>query len=104
VPFQRLDSGLAAKQPLLTASLPFTMTDTCTGLYRVFLESPGPRAYAVSPDGHCGFAGGLANARDVALQHCARVASEPCELYADGEAVVWKVKEGNVMSAEAAPR
>ena len=101
VPFQRLDIALAAKQPLFTASPPFTMTDACNGLYRVFLESPGPRAYAVSPDGHCGFAGGLANARDMALQQCTKVASEPCELYADGEAVVWRVKDRAVMSAEA---
>jgi dienelactone hydrolase len=104
VPFQRLDSALAAKQPLFTATPPFTMTETCTGLYRVFLESPGPRAYAVSPDGHCGFAGGLANARDVALQQCSKVATEPCELYADGEAVVWKTEERKVMSAEVTPR
>ena len=101
VPFQRLDSDLAAKQPLFTATPPYAMTRTCTGLYRVFLEAPGPRAYAVSPDGHCGFAGGLANARDVALQQCAKVASEPCELYADGEAVVFRAKDRNLMSAEA---
>jgi dienelactone hydrolase len=104
VPFQRLDSSLASKQPLFSATPPYAMTETCGGLYRVFLEAPGPRAYAVSPDGHCGFAGGVQNAREVALQQCGKVAAEPCELYADGEAVVWRVRDPNVMSAEITQR
>lgn len=100
VPFERLDSNLPGKQPLFTAAPPYAMSEACTGLYRVFLESPGPRAYAVSPDGHCGFAGGLANARDVAIRQCGSVAGEPCELYAEGEAVVWKRGETNFATAE----
>ncbi len=68
-------------------------TDSCKSLYRVFLESPGPRAYAVSGDGRCGFAGGLPDARESALRECHSASGADCALYAvDGE-VVWKTPE-----------
>jgi dienelactone hydrolase len=101
VPFERLDSARFAKQPLFSANPPYAMSDACHGLYRVFLEAPGPRAYAVSADGHCGFAGGIPDAREVAMKQCGSVATQQCELYADGEAVVWKTRDTGVMSAEA---
>ena len=104
VPFERLDIGQPAKQALFSATPPYEMNDACRGLYRVFLEAPAPRAYAVSSDGRCGFAGGVPNAREVAIQQCRTVAAEPCELYADGEAVVWQRTETNVISAENARR
>jgi dienelactone hydrolase len=104
VPFERLDSAQPAKQTLFAVAAPYAMSEACRGLYRVFLEAPGPRAYAVSPDGHCGFASGVANARDVAIRQCGGVAAQPCELYADGEAVVWRPVEASVVSAENARR
>ena len=104
VPFERLDSGQPAKQALFAAAPPYAMSDACRGLYRVFLEAPGPRSYAVSANGHCGFAGGIANAREVAMQQCTAAASEPCELYADGEAVIWRAGDASVASAENARR
>jgi dienelactone hydrolase len=91
VPFERLDSGDPAGQPLLAVTkLPNVKSDSCHNLYRAFLESPGPRAYAVSGDGHCGFAGGVRNANEKAVRQCQKASGGSCALYAvDGE-VVWK--------------
>ena len=86
VPFERLD----AAQPLQAVErLPHVRTDACRNLYRAFLESPGPRAYAVSGDGRCGFAGGLPDAADVAVRECRTNAKEPCTLYAVDADLVW---------------
>jgi len=88
VAFNRLDST----DPLLALDrVPNIKSDSCRGLYRAFLESPGPRAYAVSEDGRCGFAGGLQDARDVAVKQCSEVSKTgACSLYAVGDAVIWK--------------
>ena len=93
VPFERLDRESAGKHELFAAKPPYISSQACSGLYRVFLEAPGPRAYAVSADGHCGFAGGMQEAQAEALKQCGKVANAPCELYAEGEAVVWKGRE-----------
>ncbi len=93
VPFRRLDYADPAAQPLLQAKLPNIKSTSCTGLYRVFLESGGPRAYAVSNDGHCGFAGGVKDAKAEALRQCSTKTSMPCALYAVDAAVVWKNDE-----------
>jgi dienelactone hydrolase len=93
VPFDRLDKESANKHELFAAKPPYISSQACSGLYRVFLESPAPRAYAVSPDGHCGFAGGMERAQAEALKQCGKMAQAPCELYAEGEAVVWKGHE-----------
>jgi hypothetical protein len=86
VPFERLD----AQQPLQQIErLPHVRTDACRGLYRAFLESPAPRAYAVSGDGRCGFAGGIHGAPDLAVRECRTNAKEPCTLYAVDTEVVW---------------
>jgi dienelactone hydrolase len=86
VPFERLD----AAQPIQAVErLPHVRTDACRNLYRAFLESPGPRAYAVSGDGRCGFAGGLPDAADVAVRECRTSAKEACSLYAVDAEVVW---------------
>jgi hypothetical protein len=91
VAFARLDAADPERQPLLALDrLPNIKSDSCRGLYRAFLESPGPRAYAVSADGRCGFAGGLPDARDVAVKQCSSVSKDGCSLYAVDDAVVWK--------------
>ena len=91
VAFNRLDSADPERQPLLALDrLPNIKSDACRSLYRAFLESPGPRAYAVSEDGRCGFAGGLQDARDVAMKQCGNVAKSGCSLYAVDDAVIWK--------------
>jgi dienelactone hydrolase len=78
-------------QTLLASHAPTQVTtDSCKSLYRVFLESPGPRAYAVSNDGRCGFAGGFADARESALRECHTAAGAACALYAVDSEVVWK--------------
>ena len=91
LPFDRLDAADPGRQPLLALDrLPNVKSDGCKGLYRAFLESPGPRAYAVSEDGRCGFAGGLPDARETAMKQCSTVAKGACALYAVDDAVVWK--------------
>ena len=90
VPFERLDMADPQQRPLLAGKLPLASSESCTSLYRVFLESPGPRAYAVSADGHCGFSSGTREARDTAVRECASVAETPCGLYAVDSTVVWK--------------
>jgi dienelactone hydrolase len=91
VAFNRLDQADPERQGLLALDrLPNIKSDACRSLYRAFLESPGPRAYAVSPDGRCGFAGGLQDARDVAMKQCGNVAKGECMLYAVDDAVIWK--------------
>jgi len=87
VPFQRLDLRDPQSRPLLQARLP--ASEGCGSLYRVFLESPGPRAYAVSDDGHCGFAGGMRDASDAALRQCAEATTGSCALYAVDDRLLW---------------
>src|SRR5436309_12485433 len=89
--FARLDATDPDRAPLLALDrVPNIKSDACKSLYRAFLESPGPRAYAVSGDGRCGFAGGLQDARDVAVKQCSNVAKSDCMLYAVDDAVIWK--------------
>src|SRR5436190_5013605 len=91
ITFARLDATDPERAPLLALErVPNIKSDACKGLYRAFLESPGPRAYAVSGDGRCGFAGGLPDARDMALKQCGNVAKSNCMLYAVDDAVIWK--------------
>src|SRR2546421_3192216 len=91
VQFARLDSADPERQPLLALDrVPNIKSDACKGLYRAFLESPGPRAYAVSDDGRCGFAGGLQDAKDLAVRQCSNVAKSGCTLYAVDDTVIWK--------------
>jgi dienelactone hydrolase len=91
IAFQRLDATDPKRQPLLAVDrLPNIKSDACKGLYRAFLEAPGPRAYAVSADGRCGFAGGVRDAREVAVQQCGTLARTACALYAVDESVIWK--------------
>jgi dienelactone hydrolase len=103
VAFTRLDSADPERQPLLALDrVPNIKSDSCKGLYRAFLESPGPRAYAVSSDGRCGFAGGLQDAREVAVRQCSNVAKSGCTLYAVDDTVIWK--ESVAGQGGAAPR
>src|SRR3954467_3816792 len=91
ITFARLDATDPERAPLLALErVPNIKSDACKSLYRAFLESPGPRAYAVSGDGRCGFAGGLQGARDVAVKQCSNVGESNCRLYADDDAVIWK--------------
>src|SRR5438067_12108242 len=91
IAFARLDAADPERSPLLALErVPNIKSDACRGLYRAFLESPGPRAYAVSGDGRCGFAGGLPDARDVAMKQCSTVAKSGCTLYAVDDELLWK--------------
>ena len=44
----------------------------------------------MSGDGRCGFAGGLPDARDVAMKQCSTVAKSGCTLYAVDDELLWK--------------
>src|SRR3954451_1595231 len=91
ITFARLDATDPERAPLLALErVPNIKSDACKSLYRAFLESPGPRAYAVSGDGRCGFAGGLQDARDVAVKQCSNVSKSGCLLYAVDDAIIWK--------------
>lgn len=91
LPFARLDAGDPERQTLLALDrLPNVRSEGCRNLYRAFLESPGPRAYAVSGDGRCGFAGGVPDAREAAMRQCGALAKASCALYAVDGAVIWK--------------
>lgn len=104
VQFARLDATDPDQQNLLALDrLPNIKSDACRGLYRAFLESPGPRAYAVSSDGRCGFAGGLQDARDVAIKQCGTLAKGDCALYAVDDAVVWKESVAGRSAAATTP-
>jgi dienelactone hydrolase len=97
IPFDRLDRPA----PLLV-NLP-GVRDSCKSLYRAFLESPAPRAYAVSGDGRCGFAGAMADAPSVALTECRGVAGSACALYAVDSEVVWKEPSIEIKQAQSKP-
>jgi hypothetical protein len=70
----------------------------CRDRYKAWLTQKAPKAYAVSPAGHCGFSwgpappdSGLSPDPSVrALAACARAAKGDCKLYAVDGAVVWK--------------
>jgi dienelactone hydrolase len=104
IAFARLDAADPERSPLLALErVPNIKSDACKGLYRAFLESPGPRAYAVSGDGRCGFAGGLPDARDIAMKQCGNVAKSNCMLYAVDDAVIWKENLAGQGAGSAAP-
>lgn len=91
VQFARLDSADPERQQFLAFDrLPHITSASCKNLYRAFLESPGPRAYAVSNDGRCGFAGGVRDAKDVAVQQCGTLSKSTCALYAVDDSIIWK--------------
>jgi dienelactone hydrolase len=100
VPFERLDTPFFA---LLKAKLPNVPTDSCKSLFRAFLEAPAPRAYAVSNDGRCGFAGAQKDAPAVALRECRSVSGGDCALYAVDSEVVWREPEPELKQASVKP-
>ena len=100
VPFERLDTPFFA---LLKAKLPNVPSDSCKSLFRAFLEAPAPRAYAVSQDGRCGFAGAQKDAPAIALRECRAVSSGECALYAVDSEVVWKEPDPGLRQASAKP-
>jgi dienelactone hydrolase len=98
IPFERLD-----RPAPIFARLPDLRSDSCKSLYRAFLESPAPRAYAVSGDGRCGFAGAMTDAPNIALAECRSVAGSACALYAVDSEVVWKEPSIEVKQAQSKP-
>jgi dienelactone hydrolase len=60
-------------------------------LYAAFLDADprAHRAFAVAPDGHCGYATGD-DAQRLALAHCAEHTQATCELYAVDQRIVYR--------------
>jgi len=65
------------------------INSACTRTYNLFLDADYPRAYAISADGHCGYAYGGEDPRKRAVEFCQKRAQEPCRLYAVDNGVVW---------------
>jgi dienelactone hydrolase len=62
--------------------------------YRLFLDKPLPRAFALSAQGAWGWAEGGSDPLKRALDHCNRVGRGPCRPYAVDDLVVWTEEVG----------
>ena len=80
------DPAIAALEDI--KRIPF-INSACTRTYNLFLDADYPRAYAISTDGHCGYAYGGEEPRKRAVEFCQKRAQEPCKLYAIDNGVVW---------------
>jgi len=83
------DSALAALED--ASRLP-NLSPGCAGLYESFLDADQPRAYAHSAKGACGYAFGVENVAQRALEFCQRRGGASCRLYAVDERIVWDSK------------
>lgn len=59
-------------------------------LYRAFLASDPPRAFAISEDGHAAWRSSLIDPIGKALEYCNSISRKPCHLYAVDDSVVWQ--------------
>ena len=66
--------------------------ENCARIYTAFLDADYPRAYAISSDGHCGYAYGGEEPKKRALDACQRLSKEQCKLYAVDDTLVWDAK------------
>lgn len=87
-------SDSASHAPLtLDARVPF-LNDEKQSSYRAFLGRPHPRAFAISTNGHAGWASGNraspADPSERALANCKRAAQEDCDLYVVDDEVVYQ--------------
>jgi dienelactone hydrolase len=61
----------------------------CRKLYADFLAKPAPRAFAIGPQGNCGWWARNERAAQKAVEACEKRAA-PCRIYAYDELVVWR--------------
>lgn len=80
------DPALAALSD--TKRIPF-VKDNCVRIYNLFLDADYPRAYAIAPNGSCGYAYGGEDPKKRALEFCQRRGKEGCKLYAVDNTLVW---------------
>ncbi|HEX2825190.1 MAG TPA: CocE/NonD family hydrolase [Burkholderiales bacterium] len=66
------------------------VNESCVKGYALFLDYDYPRAYAISPDGRCGYAYGGEDPKKRAVNNCQRRSREPCRLYAVDDSIVWQ--------------
>lgn len=57
--------------------------------YTAFLQKPLPRAFAIGPGGHWGWANGGDSPAERALGNCEAKAAQACHLYAIDDRIVW---------------
>ena len=70
--------------------------------FRLFLEKPYPRAFAVAPDGGWGFASGRSRSDSTppverAVSNCKKEGRAGCKLYAVDDRIVWAEHEQNAI-------
>ena len=80
-------SGFAAVDDV--EKLPYVRQTGRDG-YRMFLEKPSPRAFAIAPSGAWGWANGGDDPLQRALDSCNRAGKGNCRLYAVDDQTVWK--------------
>ncbi|WP_065202847.1 alpha/beta hydrolase family protein [Chromobacterium subtsugae] len=86
IPPRPAPSGFAALND--SERIPYLKPEDRRDAYARFLSSPFPRAFAISPDGHWGYAHG-GDAAGRALGFCQNHSPSPCSLYAVDQDVVW---------------
>jgi hypothetical protein len=64
------------------------INEGCKRSYQLFLDADYPRAYAVSADGHCGYAYGGTDPSKRAVELCQKRAAEACRPYAVNNDIV----------------
>lgn len=73
----------------------FPLANSGRAAYQNFLSKTPPRAFALSPSGAWGWAAGKDDALSAALGSCQKYSTQPCQLYAVDEDVVW-TKQGDL--------
>ncbi len=74
---------------------PFPSCQTSVGIPMVifFDRAPNPKAFAISEDGHCGWASDYGEASFYALNACAQLGKPgTCRLYRVNDNVVWPMQ------------
>jgi dienelactone hydrolase len=72
-----------------SASVPF-LNERTREFYEKFLKYELPRAFAISPSNHVGWAWGGDDPSQRALENCQKNSKDLCQLYAIDEDVVWQ--------------
>ena len=89
-----LTTGDAATQRLLDAveDSPISASAACRMLYQAFIDADYPRAFAVSENGHCGYANGGDAPYQRAVSNCRGRHQSDCALYVVDDELVRAVR------------
>jgi len=70
-------------------------SESCSRLYRRFLDADYPRAFAASGSGRCGYAWGGEDPKRRSLEFCRAKTDAECRLYAVDDDIVWQQEKTN---------